>query len=77
MNSLCKWSQHKFPLRNANVRDTEPLIMHLLIAVEEDIQINVSWSFINHLYPPHLPLNGLQCVKESKWLELGLDLDIP
>lgn len=71
---LCEWPQHKFPLTHAYVRDIEPLMFELFIAIEKNIKVDVARALVNNFVAPHLVLYGLKLVQQLQRAQVRFDL---
>lgn len=58
------------------MRDFQSLVGHLFIAIEQNVQVNVSRALVDDLLPPHISLNCLQLIKKGKRLKFSLNLHI-
>ena len=56
------------------MRDLQPLEVDFLVAVEQDVQIDVPWALVYQLLPAQRPLDVLELVEETQGLQLGFDL---
>lgn len=52
-HSLCQRTEHKLPLRYADVWDFESLVVDNLILVEKNIKVYIPWPLVNDLLAAH------------------------
>lgn len=50
---LCQRAEHELPLRDADVWDSESLVVDNLILIEENIKVYIPWPLVNHLLAAH------------------------
>lgn len=58
-HSLCQRTEHKLPLRDADVWDFESLVVDNLILVEKNIKVYIPWSLVYDLLAAHGVLDVL------------------
>lgn len=74
IHSLCQWAKYKLPLWDTDMWDVEPLMIHCLILIQENIEINVPWPFLDQLPASQRDLDVLKLIQQLQGLQSGLDL---
>lgn len=74
MDSLCERSQDKLPLRDTDVGNIETRMLNLLIAIHEDVKIDISRALVDQLLATQSALNVLQFIKKGQGFQVGHNL---
>lgn len=56
------------------MRHLQPLMVDGLIAIHQDIEVDISRPLVDELLTTHGPLDILQLIQESQWLKRCLNL---
>ena len=56
------------------MRDLETLVVDCLVAVEQDVEVDVTRTLIDDLLASHIVLNGLELIQQSYGFQLRLNL---
>ena len=59
MHLLRKWSQNELSVRHSDVRNGQALVLYSAVLVEQYIEVNVPWAFVNGLHTSQAILDSL------------------
>ena len=74
MHSLCQRAKYELPFWDANMWNLEPLMVYGLIIIQQNIEVDIPWAFVDQLLAAHGDFDLLQLVQQLQGLQRSLNL---
>lgn len=68
-------TEDELPLKHQRMRHRQPVRIDRLTAVEKNVEIDTSRSFVNHLHPAERVFDALEIRQQVRRREACVDLD--